>query len=770
MRPKWQKLRNYLVHFARTLLPLGLLVGLGVYFIHGLVVKEVIVQLQNDSAANLGETRGLIAGQLKLIAADIRYLSRLDELREYLDNGNPAARRHLENEFTAFADEYRYYDQIRLLGPDGHELIRVNYSGGKAVLVPEAELQDKSERPYYRESLRLKAGEIYVSPLDLNIEKGKIEIPFKPVLRLAAPVADSSGTVRGFLVLNLLGSALLDNLRLGFSGSPSVPMLLNHEGYWLSGPDPEKEWAFLLGRDDRFGRDYPDVWEAMSGKEAGSFRSDRGLFGFQSLSPAGIIGGEAVSGAAGTENWYLVSYTSGSEIAGHVTQRLGNYQYALAAGIVFILALSAVRAFVRLERDNARRADSIAARVMETPSAAIVIMDGDRSIVSVNRAFRTLTGFQDVDMPVRSAELFPPLQFRTMTVAAVWDSVFAWGRYEGEAALTRNDGTRLQVWASVASVTGSAGETTGYVMILSDISEIVRLNQQIESQNSFLKILLETMPAPVYFKDANLRYRGCNPAFASVLGRRIDEIIGKTVFDIYPPDEAEAFDRADRELMTNGTTQASETRLRFANDVLHDVIIHKGVLHRPDGTPDGFVGIIFDVTERKRMEKDLQEQADRDALTGALNRRRLWETADHEIQRARRYGHPLTVLMLDIDRFKTVNDNFGHAAGDEVLKAMAAMVNGTLRDTDSFARIGGEEFVVLLPETGPEMALAAAERIRKRIEQTSVDTPAGRVRFTVSIGASSLSATDVKFDEILRRADSALYRAKEGGRNRSAAS
>jgi diguanylate cyclase (GGDEF)-like protein len=122
--------------------------------------------------------------------------------------------------------------------------------------------------------------------------------------------------------------------------------------------------------------------------------------------------------------------------------------------------------------------------------------------------------------------------------------------------------------------------------------------------------------------------------------------------------------------------------------------------------------------------------------------------------------------MLDIDHFKGINDNYGHAAGDDTLKSLTNLVSGILRQVDLFGRLGGEEFVILMPETSPQAAGEAAERIRQTVADTPVDTSEGRIVFTVSIGVSEFQKQDKDVHDLLARADQALYAAKESGRNR----
>ncbi|OPY93058.1 MAG: Response regulator PleD [Syntrophaceae bacterium PtaU1.Bin231] len=163
----------------------------------------------------------------------------------------------------------------------------------------------------------------------------------------------------------------------------------------------------------------------------------------------------------------------------------------------------------------------------------------------------------------------------------------------------------------------------------------------------------------------------------------------------------------------------------------------------------------------------LARQAHTDPLTGVGNRRHFFEEAARELSRSRRNDKPLAMLMLDIDRFKGINDAYGHDAGDAVLRALCATSLATVRTIDVFARIGGEEFAVLLPETAVKEAEPVAERLRARLAVTPVDLPGGKsVSFTVSVGVSAMRPGEDSCEEILKRADKALYEAKAAGRNR----
>jgi diguanylate cyclase (GGDEF)-like protein len=172
-----------------------------------------------------------------------------------------------------------------------------------------------------------------------------------------------------------------------------------------------------------------------------------------------------------------------------------------------------------------------------------------------------------------------------------------------------------------------------------------------------------------------------------------------------------------------------------------------------------------EIARRSTAEAELKRLAATDSLTGAANRRHFQAEAARELARAKRYGRPLAVMMLDIDHFKKINDTYGHAAGDQVLRALVERCRANLRSQDVLGRLGGEEFAVLAPECPPERCMMLAERLRGALAGASVETDEGAVSFTVSIGVTDCPP-ESPIEDHLERADKALYQAKRGGRNR----
>jgi diguanylate cyclase (GGDEF)-like protein/PAS domain S-box-containing protein len=224
----------------------------------------------------------------------------------------------------------------------------------------------------------------------------------------------------------------------------------------------------------------------------------------------------------------------------------------------------------------------------------------------------------------------------------------------------------------------------------------------------------------------------------------------------------------DRERLTasldpSGSLENFETELRRADGSTFWADISAQAMPF-EGTPAMLYGI-HDVTRQKEIEEQLRELATTDSLTGTLTRRHFFEVAEEELERATRYGKSTAMFMLDADHFKAVNDRFGHVVGDRVLASMGSTIRGELRRFDVVGRYGGEEFVVLLPETTIQAAAVTAERIRVAVAQRTVEADGKDVGMTISIGVVA-RRTGEPLADLIRRADEAVYAAKAEGRNR----
>ncbi|QJB56930.1 diguanylate cyclase [Pseudodesulfovibrio sp. zrk46] len=231
------------------------------------------------------------------------------------------------------------------------------------------------------------------------------------------------------------------------------------------------------------------------------------------------------------------------------------------------------------------------------------------------------------------------------------------------------------------------------------------------------------------------------------------------------PDDRDETERRLEDALEHGKPFEYDFRIIWPDGQIRHIKA-AALLRTEDGGHRFMTGVNWDETPTRQLEDDLRRMATTDPLTGANNRRSFMDRAGAEIARSHRYGSPVTMLTLDIDNFKDINDTYGHPAGDEVLKALVRTSLDTLRITDVFARMGGEEFSAILPETDMEAAKLSAERLRETLASTEVQVDDQIISYTVSIGISQIQDDNDTLSELMRRTDTALYRAKDLGRNR----
>ncbi len=444
-----------------------------------------------------------------------------NELHIYLDDNNPEHLEEMKNEYKALSSHSRLYDQIRYLDNNGQELVRVDYKNSTPIDIPTEELQNKAGRYYFSECIKLKKNQIYISPLDLNIEHKKVEVPHKPMIRLCTPVFDEHHNKKGVMLLNYLGQRLINTILSSEKTSIGYTMLLNQEGYWLKHLDSYKEWGFMF--DDKkgisFNTEYPKVWEIITQQQEGQISVEQGTFTFSSVFPLqqNVLNLHNDTIAQSDYSWLLVSFLPKTELKKQTHAML--VQMFIFGASIFILA-----------------------------------------------------------------------------------AVGSW-------------------------------------------------------------FLAHT------------------------------------------------------------------------------------------------------ITKRRNFQNRLKAMAYFDTLTELPNRRQFFNRLDESISLANRYKTPFAVLYIDLDGFKYVNDYYGHDAGDSILIHVSECLKKISRKSDTVARLGGDEFAVIIPNISSKEAVStiAAKIIAVLAIPVVLDT--GQAKIGASVGISLFPEDSDDKEEILKKADSAMYLAKSQGKN-----
>ncbi|MDD2620420.1 MAG: diguanylate cyclase [Syntrophomonadaceae bacterium] len=299
--------------------------------------------------------------------------------------------------------------------------------------------------------------------------------------------------------------------------------------------------------------------------------------------------------------------------------------------------------------------------------------------------------------------------------------------------------------------------------IIHDITERMRLEQSLrDALDLNRKIITDSLIAIFTFKASGPCVMA-NAAAAKIADTTIEELM-KHNFRTTPIWQKYGPLAMAEEALNTGQTMRGEILTKTMSGL--DICLNSYFTPFYSKGEQHLLVMAEDITERKRMESDLRTLATMDALTGIYNRRTIIEIGNNEFIRCNRYSQPLSLLMIDIDHFKRVNDNHGHAVGDQALRQLASECSDLLRNIDSLGRLGGEEFLVVLPQTNIDEACKTAERLRQAVAEQPIQCEDISFDITISIGVSDCCATDVNIETAIHRADIAMYRAKQNGRNR----
>lgn len=343
-----------------------------------------------------------------------------------------------------------------------------------------------------------------------------------------------------------------------------------------------------------------------------------------------------------------------------------------------------------------------------------------------------------------------------------------------ELEIVGKDGRRMFCYLRSSTVRDAAGNWIATRSSFSDISELKRATLALRESEARFKAFMDYGPMVSFIKNENGYYLYANPLLLQRFEKTWENFVGHRDRDLWPREIYRAVRRNDLAVLKGGKAVSTEQSAPLPDGSTSVWLSFKFPLHNAQGQRL-LGGISIDITELKEKEAqlaayqtrleevvaDLEIVAVTDSLTGLKNRGALMERLGEEVQRARRYNLPLSLVVLDVDYFKTYNDSFGHPAGDEILRCVSQILQTHARPSDFSARYGGEEFVVILANTDVSGALAHAERIRQAI----ANEPWPHRPITISAGVAELIGDVADGDALLRAADTALYKAKHAGRN-----
>ncbi len=382
----------------------------------------------------------------------------------------------------------------------------------------------------------------------------------------------------------------------------------------------------------------------------------------------------------------------------------------------------------------------------------------------VNKAFAKLFGYRSkkaiMDMPI-IRPLYPEQDWPM--IEDEYDNFIHGERKSSIGRILGQNKKGDEIWVSATKRLIDWDGAPAVQISAFDISRQVEIEQIMMDNEQRLRAILEILPVPVYIArraDGKILY--VNRKTCLLLEQSTGPLLRTSSEEFFV--DQEDLIRINQMIDTVPDVREIEVRMKTAQE--REFVAELAAISMSYSGEPAMLISMNDISQRKKLEEELFHQANTDALTGISNRRHFMVQAEQETRRAQRFNRGLSVIMMDLDHFKKVNDTYGHATGDCVLETVVRASLESLRESDIMGRLGGEEFAVLLPETSLADANEVAERLLKDIAAKSAPTPKGAIHCTASLGVAQMRKKDSSIDDLIVRADDALFKAKGNGRNR----
>ncbi len=547
-----------------------------------------------------------IENSLDSVSADLLFLAQNSHNLGLFDSSLPGLRQQLKLLFLTLIRQHSEYSQIRFLDESGIEVVRVDFNDGRSYAVPDSLLQDKHARYYFGKTWALNKNEIYISPIDLNIERGEIEVPPNPVMRFGTTVFNSQGRKVGIVLINYLGNRLLDNFQQATMDSAGHLELVNQQGYWLSHPEPSREWGFMYGREDTFGKQRPETWKTINSERTGQFATEQEYITFTTVDLQTLSSANNKSLLSGPSyQWKIVSFLSSAKLNALRDFRVFLPLYALAA---LLLGLASF-AFAQM-RERHRKVQSIAEymsrfhRALESIDLLVVEVDLDGQIRFCNEAVLVLSGWQRADLIDKNwIDLFVAsenkkrYQKQFLHIAESNRKT----RQRSSRMLTR-DNEAVEVRWNITPMPSAGEELVGFTCVGENVTERVRLEARFRQ-------IFEATPNAMIMVNHLGSIVLVNSEAENCFGYERKNLVGQSV-EVLLPDTG----RSHHPELVKSYFRSPETRrLGEGRNLLgkhHDgTILNLEIGLAPVESEDGlFVLCAFiDTSEQKRLEAELKQ-------------------------------------------------------------------------------------------------------------------------------------------------------------------
>ncbi|MDX8387776.1 MAG: ATP-binding protein [Ghiorsea sp.] len=447
------------------------LFGLATYYFYQQEEAKAIERFQLEGVTNTAHHKQIISHEFKLILQNLRYLKEQAQFHDVFDE--KVGTKDTEDDLLVYMKSSSVLDQVRLIDNSGQEIIRINKMGNVTEVVSKGRLQKKTARYYMHEIIKLNQGEIYISALDLNKEFGKVEIPFKPVIRLGMGVFDPAGHRKGSLIINYSAAELLNILRQSGLSLSGDMLLLNENGYYLSAPNKDKAWGFMF--EDKgsltLASEANEVWQEMMARDKGRIVSGDNLYVFLSVYPYQEMNVTDLPKRdfKAKQCWKIISYYGES----HIEEVMKGYrklmiQWAYIFGFAVFL-ISWPLSFLLERRRLLNEHVTLLSNAVEYMGESVCVTTPKGLIEYINPSFANLTGYTMAEaVGKRPADLLKSTAQSGSFYKEMWQTIKQGEVWQGKLVDRRKDGSFFPSTMSISPVQNAKGIITHYISIQSD--------------------------------------------------------------------------------------------------------------------------------------------------------------------------------------------------------------------------------------------------------------------------------------------------------------